>query len=345
MCVLLLYVNDNYCNIKGSDTIMNSNEFPEFDEQTIKAVSGFSKELSKYQLTNQLSASIATLNSEMKNMHGMVMRNDESIKQIVSGLSVYNNIIEKNVGNTLKSFAELSAFYKEQYEQFQKSISGLSKITADVIGNMASVRVNSQFLEGTIKTYRNFGERIIWSIYPEDMDEDERDDAINTDNIILNEIYRPEPQDIKYNSKIIILPVNDSVLKFLSENPEEFYKLKPREFEEVMAEIYNRLGYDVELTKKTRDGGKDIILRKSDLVGDYIYYVECKQFSPNIAVGIGIVKEFLGTIVSDKPNGGIIATTSFFSRDAQQFVQEEKLNSQIQLHDFNRVQRLLNKSL
>ena len=92
---------------------MNSNEFPEFDEQTIKAVSGFSKELSKYQLTNQLSASIATLNSEMKNMHGMVMRNDESIKQIVSGLSVYNNIIEKNVGNTLKSFAELSAFYTE----------------------------------------------------------------------------------------------------------------------------------------------------------------------------------------------------------------------------------------
>lgn len=324
---------------------MNSNEFPEFDEQTIKAVSEFSKELSEYQLTNQLSASIATLNSEMKNMHGMVMRNDESIKQIVSGLSVYNNIIEKNVGNTLRSFAELSAFYKEQCEQFQKSISGLSKITADVIGNIASVRVNSQFLEGTIKTYRNFGERIIWSIYPEDMDEDERDDAINTDNIILNEIYRPEPQDIKYNSKIIILPVNDSVLKFLSENPEELYKLKPREFEEVMAEIYNRLGYDVELTKKTRDGGKDIILRKSDLVGDFIYYVECKKYSSNRPLGIGLVREVLGTIITDKVNGGIIATTFFFSRDAQQFVREEKLNSQIQLHDFRMVQNLLNKSL
>ena len=108
------------------------------------------------------------------------------------------------------------------------------------------------------------------------------------------------------------MPVNDSVLKFLSENPEELYKLKPREFEEVMAEIYNRLGYDVELTKKTRDGGKDIILRKSDLVGDFIYYVECKKYSSNRPLGIGLVREVLGTIITDKVNGGIIATTFFF---------------------------------
>ena len=38
-----------------------------------------------------------------------------------------------------------------------------------------------------------------------------------------------------------------------------------RILEEMIAEIFSGLGYDVELTKRTRDGGKDIIaLRKRD---------------------------------------------------------------------------------
>lgn len=324
---------------------MNNYGFPEFDKQTIKAVNVFSKEMSKYQLSNQLFCTSVTLNSEMKNIRDIVMKNDESIKSIISGLSIYNNIIQNNIGNTLKSFAVSSFFYKEQCEQFQKSISGLSKVTADIIGKMASVRINTQLSESTLQMYRSLGERVIWSLYPEEMDEEEKDDVINTDNIIINEIYSPEVQDIRHDSQIIILPINDKILKYFRDNPQEFYNLKSRQFEEIMAEIYKRLGYNVELTPETRDGGKDIILRKSDMVGDYIYYVECKKYSVNRPVGLGIVKEFLGTIVADKPNGGFIATTSFFSKDARQFIEKENLNSQIILHDFNRIQSLLNQAL
>lgn len=72
----------------------------------------------------------------------------------------------------------------------------------------------------------------------------------------------------------------------MSENPRALYQLKSRKFEEVMVEIYNRLGYKVELTKVTRDDGKDIILRKSDILGDFIYYVECKKYSGNKPVSV-----------------------------------------------------------
>lgn len=46
-----------------------------------------------------------------------------------------------------------------------------------------------------------------------------------------------------------------------------------------MAEIYSKLGYKVEHTQKTKDGGKDIIIRKPEILGDFIYYVELKKCS------------------------------------------------------------------
>lgn len=49
------------------------------------------------------------------------------------------------------------------------------------------------------------------------------------------------------------------------------------DFEIVMAEIYSKLGYKVEHTQKTKDEGKDIIIRKPEILGDFIYYVECKK--------------------------------------------------------------------
>ncbi len=39
------------------------------------------------------------------------------------------------------------------------------------------------------------------------------------------------------------------------------FGLDPRQFEEVNAEIWRRFGYDVELTKRTRDGGCDVSIR------------------------------------------------------------------------------------
>ena len=45
----------------------------------------------------------------------------------------------------------------------------------------------------------------------------------------------------------------------LGANPELLKDLSRRLFEEVIAEVFHALGYEVELTKRTRDGGNDII--------------------------------------------------------------------------------------
>ena len=171
-------------------------------------------------------------------------------------------------------------------------------------------------------------------------EEDTGEEEINAK--IVEEIFKPdqEKQSNKEESTIITLsPVNDRVLKYLSENPQAFYQLTGTEFEIVMTEIYNKLGYKVERTQSTRDGGKDIIIRKPEILGDFIYYVECKKYAANRHIGIGII----GTINTDRVNGGILATTSYFTRDARKFISENNYSCQIQMHDYEFIRGLLDQ--
>lgn len=131
----------------------------------------------------------------------------------------------------------------------------------------------------------------------------------------------------------------------MAENPEALYQLTGRKFEEVMAEIYCKLGYNVELTKTSRDGGKDIIIRKPEVLGDFIYYVECKKYSPDKPVGVGIVRELSGVIEMDRVNGGIIATTSYFARDVRELILNNNLNYRIKLHGFHEIKNMLKMTL
>lgn len=175
-------------------------------------------------------------------------------------------------------------------------------------------------------------------------EEDTDEEEINAK--IVEEIFKPdqEKHSNKEESAIITLsPVNDRVLKYLSENPQAFYQLTGTEFEIVMTEIYNKLGYKVERTQPTRDGGKDIIIRKPEILGDFIYYVECKKHEAKDPIGVGIIRSFVGTVNTDRVNGGILATTSYFSRDAKKFISENNYSCQIQMHDYNFIRGLLNQ--
>lgn len=184
----------------------------------------------------------------------------------------------------------------------------------------------------------------ITSIYEEGTSEEDEEEIRKSDAAILSQIYnKDESTRTSEESPIIVLsPINNRVLKYLSENPEAWYQLQDGDFELAMAEIYSKLGYNVERTQSTRDGGKDIIIRKPEILGDFIYYVECKRYAPKRHIGVGIVRNLVGTVNTDRVNGGILATTSFFTRDARKFVLDNKLDFQIKMHDYNKIQQLLN---
>lgn len=187
----------------------------------------------------------------------------------------------------------------------------------------------------------------VLDLYSEDASDDELD--INeVNNKVITEIFQPDSEkaiDSEESPIITLSPVNDQVLKYLSEHPESFYQLTDNDFEIVMAEIYSKLGYDVTRTKATRDGGKDLIIRIPEILGDFIYYVECKKYNPKRPIGVGIIRNLVGTVNTDRVNGGILATTSFFTRDVYKFISDNKWNCQIKTHDYNVIKDLLSQAV
>ncbi len=103
-------------------------------------------------------------------------------------------------------------------------------------------------------------------------------------------------------------------------NHEDLLLLNPRQFEELVAEVWGRFGYDVELTAQTRDGGRDIVaVRKAEAAVKFL--IECKRYDPSRKVEVSLVRALFGVKVDEGASKAIMATTSSLTRDAQEFVE------------------------
>lgn len=157
--------------------------------------------------------------------------------------------------------------------------------------------------------------------------------------IYLEEIYHAE--DIE--------PVENATKELISEiknNPERIRNITSREFEMLIAEIFEKQGFQVELTQRTRDGGKDIIAISRDNLGIKTkYFIECKHYSEDNKVGVDIVRSLHGVKnQKEGPNKTIIATTSTFTQGAKEFIAETISSSwDMELADYTRVMEWIHK--
>jgi len=130
-----------------------------------------------------------------------------------------------------------------------------------------------------------------------------------------------------------LITVNNELIKFLKMNPKYLYRLDPRKFEELISAILSDMGYSVELTKQTRDGGVDIFATQKNIIGESLLIVDCKRYAPHKNIGVGVVRELYGITEQLKATMGIIATTSFFSKPAIDF--QRTISHRISLKDYN----------
>ncbi len=136
-----------------------------------------------------------------------------------------------------------------------------------------------------------------------------------------------------------VASVSDDFLKALVADPKLLYQVSPRKFEEIVAELLCRLCYDVTVTQASRDGGKDIYAAKKEAIGSFLYLVECKRYSPEHRVGVGLVRQLHGVVQAERATAGILATTSFFTRDAIEF--QTQVAFQLSLWDYLGIQEWL----
>lgn len=140
-----------------------------------------------------------------------------------------------------------------------------------------------------------------------------------------------------------ISSVNDEIIAKLAKEPRLLYELNSRVFEELVAELLARLGYEVTLTPMSRDGGKDILAARRDPLGTFLFLIECKRFAPENRVGVSLVRNLYGVVQAERATAGILATTSFFTEEAKAF--QRRLTFQMSLRDYFGVQEWLRDAL
>lgn len=112
--------------------------------------------------------------------------------------------------------------------------------------------------------------------------------------------------------------------------------LTPEGFEEFVAELFEALGYTVEVVGGTGDQGADLLVRRGSLLA----VVQCKYHSKGV-VGSPELQKFLGTIQHTRGQKGFFVTTRTFSLSAEKFAAEHP----IELIDGPRLVELVQQAL
>jgi restriction endonuclease Mrr len=141
------------------------------------------------------------------------------------------------------------------------------------------------------------------------------------------------PDELKNDIKVVTHSLVDKVAL----RPEILQEITPRQFEELVCELFERKGYNVQLTKQTRDGGKDLIVLNNSMLGDLVIYAECKKKAPKHPVNVGLVRQLYGTVEADRVTAGIMVTNSYFSEDARRF--QQTIKSRMNLIDYSELMK------
>lgn len=102
------------------------------------------------------------------------------------------------------------------------------------------------------------------------------------------------------------------------QNIVQYYMENPTDFEALCADLFNRLGYDAELTPRTNDGGYDILL----YAGAERIIVECKCYAEAHKVGRPSIQKLVGANRLVLAERMLFITTSGFSNAAVTYAEQ-----------------------
>lgn len=107
--------------------------------------------------------------------------------------------------------------------------------------------------------------------------------------------------------------LNNSVQKIV-----DYFVNKPTDFENLCAQVYETMGYNVQITPPTNDGGYDLVMMKDDEKT----IVECKCYSINHKVGRPSIQKVVGANNVVLADHVIFITTSDYSAAAISYAKE-----------------------
>jgi restriction system protein len=142
-------------------------------------------------------------------------------------------------------------------------------------------------------------------------------------------------------AKPLIITANEAMVEALKKQPRDVFKLDPRQYEELIAELLDDMGYDVTLTPATRDGGKDILASIKTPCGEFLCLVDAKKYREDRKIGVSMVRTLYGTLADYQANSAMLVTTSTYSKDARVF--QGRHRYQLSLQDYTDVAKWIQR--
>lgn len=142
--------------------------------------------------------------------------------------------------------------------------------------------------------------------------------AIRAENIKKGEEVRSNMYRIKNLTDKTIKEESYKIANLRLKNSSNLLSLSPNEFEDAIAKLYETLGYTVQQTPYTNDGGKDAIAWKNNIK----YVIECKRYAVDKGIGRPMLQKFHSAMMDEKAEKGFFVTTSYFTDTAIAYSQK-----------------------
>ena len=103
----------------------------------------------------------------------------------------------------------------------------------------------------------------------------------------------------------------------------DFTTMDGYEFEDYISNLFRRLGFEVEATNYSNDGGVDLVATYSQPIFAGKYIIQCKNWTG--PVGQPEVRDLYGVVMDCRANKGIIITPSDYTQQAYDFAKGKNI--------------------
>jgi len=114
----------------------------------------------------------------------------------------------------------------------------------------------------------------------------------------------------------IMKAVSNRLAALVAEDFQNLDKIEWRQFERLIADVFDGLGFEVTLTPESKDKGKDVILEFTAGGKKCVYIVEIKHWRSGKRVLGETVKNFVYVMVREKQDGGLFLAPYGFANSA-----------------------------
>jgi restriction system protein len=99
--------------------------------------------------------------------------------------------------------------------------------------------------------------------------------------------------------------------------------LSPFEFENLVGNVFEKLGLDTRQTRASRDGGVDVVAYDTRPVLGGKVVIQAKRYRNT--VGVAAVRDLFGTMMNEGAKKGILVATSGYGADAFEFAKDKPI--------------------